>query len=373
MTDSLANWLSQTGAELDRLLDVEGGLREILLHSDHEERVDDLDTILDEQAGLADILGPASTPNEELLLPSGPCLNPPAAGITGPQSLTPTERMRLRSTPAIAKAVECLDLVEFIGNALARKNSRLATSTSGLQLLDVVASAITKISDLLALQEGRLFIEDLRQATAILATMTPSSGAYSDEANHPAFHQAALSAVISVLNLMDSIIRQTLLGSPIRIGVLEFRRTADAGQVLNSVRHARNLLMHCSTGGSLPQSVSPHEHNLVKRRAWELEQSCLDTLQFTFEQRVGRSLPRLSTATLRLVLDDFTTADLSDADFQGVDMTGMRWSEHGTRWPATVDKSELRKISMEDPEGSGIYVIRFGTSSAFPVLAHSGQ
>ncbi|XVV39715.1 hypothetical protein ACQPXT_40615 (plasmid) [Streptomyces sp. CA-100214] len=76
----------------------------------------------------------------------------------------------------------------------------------------------------------------------------------------------------------------------------------------------------------------------------------------------------MGAALLRLTLDDFTTTDLSDADFHDVDMTGMRWSEHGTRWPAAINVADLKRVSIEEPEGSGVYVIRFGTSSAFPVL-----
>jgi hypothetical protein len=57
-------------------------------------------------------------------------------------------------------------------------------------------------------------------------------------------------------------------------------------------------------------------------------------------------------------VDDFTTADLSDADLTSTDLTGVRWSPRGTRWPPTVDVTALLARSQEDPLGSGLYVVR---------------
>jgi uncharacterized protein YjbI with pentapeptide repeats len=42
------------------------------------------------------------------------------------------------------------------------------------------------------------------------------------------------------------------------------------------------------------------------------------------------------------VLHDFTEADLSAVDLTGVDLEGVRWSERGTRWPASMDVDQLR-------------------------------
>ncbi|MFJ2723076.1 pentapeptide repeat-containing protein [Streptomyces sp. NPDC087437] len=182
-----------------------------------------------------------------------------------------------------------------------------------------------------------------------------------------------------MLDLMGDVLRETLRrtwrnGADFQAlgNIVEFQQGQRAKQVLNNVRHARNLLAH--TAGAIPlQPPSQHEQDWAKSRARELEQLCVGALQWTFEHRVGRRLPRLSVATLRLLLADFTAADLSDADFHGVDMTGMRWSEQGTCWPAAVDTDEIRKVSVEDPAGSGIYVIRFGASATFPILEYFGQ
>jgi hypothetical protein len=235
----------------------------------------------------------------------------------------------------------------------------------------MVASALAVISDLYGLQEGHAHPE-LSQAQAVLAAIVPRTRD-SEVADHPAFIRAASGALISALDLMDGIVRQSLLSVPrVDVDLAQFLYLRHAGRVLDNVRRARNLLVHPEPAPLL-QPAGPHAYIAAASRARELEQTCLRALQRTFEQRVGRRLPRLRAETLRLVLDDFTAADLSDADFQGVDMTGMRWSEQGTRWPATVDTDEVRKASEEDPAGSGTYVIRFGTSASFPVLACTGQ
>jgi uncharacterized protein YjbI with pentapeptide repeats len=64
------------------------------------------------------------------------------------------------------------------------------------------------------------------------------------------------------------------------------------------------------------------------------------------------------------VLHDFTEADLSAVDLTGVDLEGVRWSERGTRWPASMDVDQLRRVSRETEPGAGVYVVTRGTSAA---------
>lgn len=64
---------------------------------------------------------------------------------------------------------------------------------------------------------------------------------------------------------------------------------------------------------------------------------------------------------MRAFLDDFTTSDLRAADLSGLDLGGVRWSESGTRWPATVDVDDLKARSEQ--EGGGIRVVRSGTTT----------
>ncbi|AYV32917.1 hypothetical protein EES41_39790 (plasmid) [Streptomyces sp. ADI95-16] len=64
---------------------------------------------------------------------------------------------------------------------------------------------------------------------------------------------------------------------------------------------------------------------------------------------------------LQDLLDDFTQADLRGVDLTHVDLEGVRWSAHTTRWPATMDMERLCHRSREI--GIGIYVVERGTTA----------
>ena len=70
-----------------------------------------------------------------------------------------------------------------------------------------------------------------------------------------------------------------------------------------------------------------------------------------------RQVDGLAAAMLEGALDDFTGADLTQADLAGRDLVGVRWSEHGTRWPPGTDTGRLRARSREVDRQAGIYVI----------------
>lgn len=61
VSDCLARHQHTLSNSLDDVLDIEAGLREILIHSRHDIAVDNLDTVLNTEAGLAAIL-PTTTP-----------------------------------------------------------------------------------------------------------------------------------------------------------------------------------------------------------------------------------------------------------------------------------------------------------------------
>jgi hypothetical protein len=77
---------------------------------------------------------------------------------------------------------------------------------------------------------------------------------------------------------------------------------------------------------------------------------------------VGRALgvqqvEGLATALLEGALDDFTNADLTRVDLSGRNLTGVRWSDWGTRWPPGTDVDWLQARSREVAPDTGIYVI----------------
>ena len=63
--------------------------------------------------------------------------------------------------------------------------------------------------------------------------------------------------------------------------------------------------------------------------------------------------------TLTNAADDFTDADLRQADLRGVPLEGLRWSE-STRWPDGWAEP-IRRMSVSI--ASGVYEIRPGTTT----------
>ncbi|MEH0447716.1 MULTISPECIES: hypothetical protein [unclassified Streptomyces] len=62
-------------------------------------------------------------------------------------------------------------------------------------------------------------------------------------------------------------------------------------------------------------------------------------------------------------MDDFTATDLSNADLTGIDLGGVYWSEHTTRWPPAINVEDLKARSKETPSGSGTWIVRSGTAT----------
>lgn len=65
-------------------------------------------------------------------------------------------------------------------------------------------------------------------------------------------------------------------------------------------------------------------------------------------------------------LDDFTTADLSNAELLGVQLDGVYWSMWGTRWPPSLNIEWLKARSREVDQGSGIYIVEYPSTSDLP-------
>ena len=76
----------------------------------------------------------------------------------------------------------------------------------------------------------------------------------------------------------------------------------------------------------------------------------------------------LGDALLAGALDDCTRADLTDVDLLTVDLTGLRWSVRGTRWPTGTDIVLLITHSRETAEGSGVYVVMSPPTTLWPAL-----
>jgi hypothetical protein len=54
--------------------------------------------------------------------------------------------------------------------------------------------------------------------------------------------------------------------------------------------------------------------------------------------------------------NDFVGADLTAADPAQVSLDGIRW-DSGTRWPTPEWTARIRRASVEDPPGSGVFIV----------------
>ncbi|UUU44348.1 hypothetical protein [Streptomyces sp. NBC_00162] len=60
---------------------------------------------------------------------------------------------------------------------------------------------------------------------------------------------------------------------------------------------------------------------------------------------------------LTAAANDFVGADLTTVDPGGFGLGGVRW-DSSTRWPTPEWADRIRRTSVEDPPGSGVYIVR---------------
>ncbi|MGK5728917.1 hypothetical protein [Streptomyces sp. URMC 124] len=336
---AMHHWLTQhqhtlTHA-LDDLLDVEAGLREVLLHSHHDTATANLDTVLDTEAGLAAIL--PATPQT----PLAPTHGPPHHHIDTAEllrTLTPAERLALRNHPNVKAA----------GQALVRALTSARDLDQVLDLASLYGRAVGLALDLAhdlarALDPSRALDHDL------------------DRALTRARACARALARDRACELESALAREIARA---RNFVRDHARYLEIDRARSRAR-ARFLALALARARDL---------DLALALALELARDGDLDFGLIFDIRtaeVGRAIgmalhqepPALDKDSLDALLDDFTTADLSNANLTGIDLSGIRWSEHTTQWPSTNDIEDLKARSDETPPGSGTWVVRSGTTT----------
>ncbi|MGY4974206.1 hypothetical protein ACWGCC_34205 [Streptomyces nigrescens] len=365
--DSLDAWLNQSHADLGELLDVEAGLREILMQSDHEARVDALTGVLDEEAGLSNILEPVENPlwtsslkaeaqaHELHLFPTEDHL----------YTITATERMRLRSIPSVTEAVEYVELAREVHHGLSRAQSRTSAQV-GADVLRMTLPLVGNV--MLIVERNGAGFPNLEQAYACLVETNRliAEAGVACVVDSPGFVRAVIGAMRCAVELTDAAIEYALTTETGYDGFAKSLLQQDVNVLLDSVRRARNLLVH--RDATMPSTDITTQLSTVMELAEGLIGNCVLALQIQIHKHIGRTIPQLAENSIRYMLEDFTSADLTEVDFADVDLTGVRWSEDGTRWPIEMSTETLKAMSEEDPEGSGIYVIRFGASTPFDLV-----
>ncbi|MEU3567564.1 hypothetical protein AB0E96_03900 [Kitasatospora sp. NPDC036755] len=323
LTDMQAQFLEGLGGHLD----VEAGLREVMLSANHRDLVEGLNEVLDIEAGLASITSrnSARTEFEETAAP----LYDVGRLHQRFELLGPERRLELREHPLVTAAI--------LADLLIRTVTLAQDLTDGLGFgryhgmpLKRAAFAAQGIAEGIAQGlDGRAALAwGLRDmAHEIVALLEP---------HYPAIDQASRVGRVLVREMVSTIDQRV--------------RSADHPAIAEFLR-ACQVFTYAVRGGDLIRAVQEVEYlaRALASRVGELfglgEPEALD-LEFLSE-----------------ILDDFTTADLSTADLTHVDLAGVRWSELRTRWPTEVSIDRLREDSRETLPGSGVYIIRPGTGT----------
>ncbi|MFG2961579.1 hypothetical protein ACGF5O_48685 [Streptomyces sp. NPDC048291] len=353
--DPVDHWLVQQhhtlASALDELLDVKAGLREILIASRCGAAVDSLDTVLDIEGGLADILNTGPPPRPVV-----------AHSSPGVQDLlltvSPADRIALRNSLSVRTASLGLDralaftrdLDEYLGiggaagvdntETLVRSHARRVALDLALALGRDISAVVNHVSH-----------PGLDQAHALARELVRSLGLTRD----PYFGQTEAEACARDIANVDSLCH-----------ALERERAHRLARALDRARALRSLLEHIlgllgrgKVGEFSDQDLTHHldsaRHMIVIIRIQEV---C---------RAIGLALnctpPALDLESLHTFLDDFTQADLRDADLKGTDLAGVHWSQHTTLWPPAVDINDLKTHSKETQAGSGVWIIRSGTAT----------
>ncbi|MEU3795759.1 hypothetical protein AB0F07_39240 [Streptomyces fructofermentans] len=331
---SAHEWLLSS---LETVIDVEAGLREVLLRSDHKQQVEGVGEWFDVEAGLASILPTSSA--RAFRAPSVDSSLHEMDGSTGSDydSLT---RLKLRQNVIVVNYIRGLAIAEEVEDqtksvaALASKLAKQLTGREGaMNFSEVVETSL-----------------HLMQAVEVL----------------PGFPAAGVNESVKMVQ------RMTLELTAACDSVSDAARTVVTTRC--STRRSRN------TPGELTLREAQRMLTNAVEKALEVVYPLLDRCQAvvsavwlakrSMSQQVRRKIglrwtplgfPAQTAAELRAFLDDFIHADLRAANLAGVDMTGVKWSVQ-TLWPIDLDVEDLRSRSTEEPTGSGIYIVRSGNA-----------
>lgn len=328
---------------LGRFLGPGVGLREAMLHAEHDGLLGALDCRLNIEAGLTAILQPSPDPPQ--LEPSLPDV---AAAIA---AADPAARMALRRDPVVLAAIlsDLLVWTLMIADNLARNLAIGFDRTSVGDLYRALVFGLARVlgRDLARIRVGDLdvggsFSSDWARASDVDAARARireiSRNLNDDDARD--FVSAGVRALArdlarALAREIDDTLARDLNDADVRalvhalafkrVGDPAFDRVADPDAVARDLARARDLAHRVAL--------------VVGRRLgiWHVE--------------------GLAAALLDGALDDFTRADLSHADLTDLDLTGVRWSAADTRWPPGTDIDALRARSREVAPGTGIYAI----------------
>ncbi|WP_449060587.1 hypothetical protein [Planomonospora algeriensis] len=323
---------------LGAVLDVESGLREVLLHSHHRILVDDLDTVLDVEAGLAQIL-PTESSSPAIVSPK-PSMDKQGRTDSGQfyRLVDAQARLELRRHSGIVVAsytltrARALTLILDDANDLANDLARILSSD-----LDLASS-----HDL-----------NLRHALPLARNLAGCFNRACTLAYSLADDLALACSLTDDLANTDILIRARAAGFANNLANAE-----DLAEGLtNGLISAHNLVRSRDLARARAHSLTDALQS-ARAHSREIVDSFSEWVWKVIGVILGHNLPELPSESIEAFLTDFTASDLRGVVLNKISLGGVRWSETGTLWPGTVDVEDLKARSEEVPEEPGVYVIR---------------
>ncbi|GAA4931876.1 hypothetical protein HD597_012871 [Nonomuraea thailandensis] len=318
--------------DLDRILDVEAGLREVMLNAQHATFARALDHVLDVEAGLREILPTSSAAQRP------PRLDHAATDIL--QLVSAHSRLLLRKHPNVVAKWRQLRRTKGLVYSLERELGGAVTSTN--HLFSLVNSAEEAEWDRVA---SWLFSlkESLEKIIIRFQDLIEELG------------DAAATESASVIDMLKGLLQtvRALYDDSQKAWHAHQESHVDHihAQQLLKQRHRITAGLETARGCAIRQSLAA-----IDARVQAINEAIRTVL--------GRfDLPAFTATSVEDFLDDFTTSDLRDLDLADVDLAGVRWSLPGTLWPSLIDIEDMKARSFELEEEPGTYVVHRGRAT----------
>lgn len=329
------------GEDLIGLVDVEAGLREVLLQEHHAGVAEDLGAHLDVEAGLAAIVPtagpPLITPAREEARAQGSGSAPEPDHRVAVVALR--LRLELRSDPLVAVLSRAyasfLERARDLDQALDRARDRgpALARALGQARSPYLARFVTAACQL---------AEDL--AAASTADDTVTRYAHGQALDYARQRARALGHAVDfdLARALDTDVQRARA------------RDLELNDDLDRVRALLRALSASLAGEAVPTDALANAEELA------------EALARVFVHSVARAVAALLDLRAQDVLDpglvdalahDFTAADLSTTDLSGIELEGVRWSEQHTLWPAAIDVELLKEHSRRLPASPGTWVV----------------
>ncbi|MFC9895106.1 hypothetical protein ACFVMC_15585 [Nocardia sp. NPDC127579] len=339
-------------ADLSKILDVEAGLREILLPVRHDSYVTDLRSSLDIEAGLAEVLSARPLPaRSDRSAATG---SPRGPGTS--QHVTEGSTPGRRVSPPKPGAVPVRRADEDDDPDLSRGIDPADPHRPGLQRFHSWHSVD---SDLRWWTRKLIYreLQDAREAATYLCDKIIIEISDPEFGSPPALHRESALFEFDRLHRIPKALRRA---SGIQHRIVE-EIPADHADNMSPIT---NMLTYLDDLASYADHVARLAGQLRKM----MESACddHDSIACSFStpriialrSHVSFSVKEMTNQTIRVcrVFNDFTEANLADLEIGTEELDGVRWSLH-TRWPPHRRMEIERDSVLVD---HGIYEVRKG-------------